>query len=179
METKTIFLDTVKNKKVVTERPKKKRMITAHRKWDFDETTLNPEYQTNIVRELIDDLENNSVESTQFIKQLIHTKIHSYGAQDKEKGIYNDAELVTYKNVLELFKMSDMKCYYCKESTLILYEHVRDPKQWTLERMNNRLGHNRGNVSIACLQCYLRRRTMHSNRYLQTKELMHIKKTGL
>jgi hypothetical protein len=48
--------------------------------------------------------------------------------------------------------------------------------QWTLERIDNDLGHNKNNVEIACLNCNLRRRTMYHERYLFTKELNIIKK---
>ena len=57
-----------------------------------------------------------------------------------------------------------------------MYEYVREPKQWTLERMNNSFGHNRDNVVIACLSCNIRRRTMASERYVLTKELGKIVK---
>ena len=69
-----------------------------------------------------------------------------------------------------------MICYYCKERVQIMYEFVREPKQWTLERLDNDFGHNRNNVAIACLHCNLRRRTMAKERYLQTKEMTKIVK---
>jgi len=58
----------------------------------------------------------------------------------------------------------------------ILYENVREPLQWTLERIDNDFGHNKNNVEIACLNCNLRRRTMYHERYLFTKELSIVKK---
>jgi hypothetical protein len=58
----------------------------------------------------------------------------------------------------------------------ILYEYVRESNQWTLERLDNDFGHNKGNVEIACLNCNLRRRTMYHERYLFTKELSIVKK---
>jgi hypothetical protein len=69
-----------------------------------------------------------------------------------------------------------MKCYYCKESVVLLYEYVRDPKQWTLERIDNSRGHNKDNVEIACLQCNLRRRCMYHERYLFTKQMNIVKR---
>ena len=38
--------------------------------------------------------------------------------------------------------------------------------EWTIERIDNSIGHNKGNVEISCLNCNLRRRTMHYERYL-------------
>ena len=42
-----------------------------------------------------------------------------------------------------------MKCIYCSEEVFILYERVRETKQWTLDRINNDIGHNSGNLVIA------------------------------
>ena len=58
----------------------------------------------------------------------------------------------------------------------MIYEEVRDPKQWTLERIDNTRGHNSDNVEIACLTCNLRRRTMYHERYILTKQMCHITK---
>ena len=33
----------------------------------------------------------------------------------------------------------------------ILYENVREPKQWSVDRINNDLGHNIDNFVLACL----------------------------
>ena len=178
-KTKTIVLDNL-IKKVRSERPKKKRVVTQHCKWNFDETTLQSHSQMQIVQDLCKILDISGGErngSIGFIKQQIHNKIHSYCSQDKEKGLYDSAKLITYNNVLDMFQTSELKCYYCKETTLILYEHVRNPKQWTLERLDNSLGHITENVVISCLHCNLRRRTMHSDRYLKTKSMSVVIKT--
>ena len=58
----------------------------------------------------------------------------------------------------------------------ILYEKVREPKQWTLDRIDNRYGHNKENVLIACLDCNVRRKTMYHERYAFTKQLNIVKK---
>ena len=54
----------------------------------------------------------------------------------------------------------------------VLYKNVREPLQWTLERIDNDYGHNHDNVTIACLECNLRRRTMYHERYVFTKQLV-------
>jgi hypothetical protein len=71
-----------------------------------------------------------------------------------------------------------MECYYCRKKVKILYEYVREEDQWTLERIDNKRGHNNDNVEIACLSCNLRRRTMYHERYVFTKQ-MNIIKTGV
>ena len=64
-----------------------------------------------------------------------------------------------------------MKCKYCRESVFLLYKEVRDPKQWTLDRIDNNFGHNNDNVIICCLDCNLKRRNTNMNKFLFTKQL--------
>ena len=57
----------------------------------------------------------------------------------------------------------------------VLYENVRDPKQWSVDRINNDLGHNNDNYVLACLDCNLKRRCRSSDKFLFTKQLNIIK----
>jgi len=91
------------------------------------------------------------------------------------KKIYSEPNFVTMDNVLQLMEKCENKCFYCKKMVHVLYENVREPMQWTLERIDNDFGHNSNNVEIACLNCNLRRRTMYHERYLFTKELNIVK----
>ena len=84
-------------------------------------------------------------------------------------------EFIDFSFVIHQLQTSPY-CYYCKEPVQLIYEFVREPKQWTLERIDNARGHNRDNVEIACLRCNLRRRMMHHERFIFTKQLL-IKKT--
>ena len=112
---------------------------------------------------------------SKMIAQHIRTKICGYAAQDRFKNLFSEGEFVKFQDVLDLFKTSELKCYYCKEKTMALYEYVREPKQWTLERIDNNVGHNTDNVEIACLLCNLRRRTMYHERYVFTKQMNIVK----
>ena len=82
------------------------------------------------------------------------------------------------KSILESFEKYKKEEFISdsKERTEIMYEFVREPRQWTLERLDNSFGHNRDNVVISCLSCNLRRRTMAKERYLQTKAMSKIVK---
>jgi hypothetical protein len=64
-----------------------------------------------------------------------------------------------------------MKCHYCACETYLLYEFVREMKQWSLDRINNDIGHNKGNLVIACLECNLKRRRTNKDAFFMTKNL--------
>jgi len=146
METKQIII-IEKEKKEIIPKEIKKRKITTTDIW----------YKTELQQKLI--------------HQQIKNKIHSYRSQDIEKNILDIENLADLSGVLQKLADCNHLCYYCKEPILLLYENVRDPKQWTLERINNKIGHVIQNVEIACLSCNLRRRTMKPERYILTKAI--------
>ena len=59
---------------------------------------------------------------------------------------------------------------------LLIYENVREPRQWTLDRIDNSIGHNTENVVISCLSCNLKRRTMDDKKFKFSKQMKIIKK---
>ena len=170
-DTKKIIIIEEKTKKVKLEKPKKKRVITQSINW---ETAIEELLDIDDIENTID--ENDDTKSCKMILLQIKRKISGYLGQDKEKKLVNRELFVNVQDVIKLFKTSKMICYYCKEKTEIMYEFVREPKQWTLERLDNAFGHNRDNVVISCLRCNLRRRTMAKERYLQTKAMSKIVK---
>jgi hypothetical protein len=60
---------------------------------------------------------------------------------------------------------------------LVLYENVRDPSQWTVERMDNKLGHVRGILRWRVSHAHTAK-TIHFERYILTKRLKNITKTS-
>jgi hypothetical protein len=107
----------------------------------------------------------------QLVIEHIQQKIRGYKNQDIVKNKYDPENFVNIKTVLDLLVESEMKCHYCLEKTHIIYEHVREPKQWSLDRIDNKIGHINNNLMIACLSCNLKRRTMYHERYVFTKQL--------
>ena len=158
----------------MTERFKSGFQITTNKKWNFEPNELIPEKQFEYIRELYNDKIVNE-KSCKFIKQQIQQKLSSYTSQDITKNKYNKEEFINNNEVLQLMIDSENKCFYCKEKVYVLYENVREPKQWTLERIDNEEGHNKKNVVISCLYCNLRRRTMYYERFLFTKQLNILK----
>jgi hypothetical protein len=156
-------------KKVKTEKPKTKRVITQTNRWKFTQEELLYDNQFLV-------LQNTSHKSHSFLLQQIKAKIYNYKTQDLEKGVFNSEIFIRIDQVLKKLCECALACYYCKQKTNILYEYVREPKQWTLERIDNSIGHTGDNVVIACLSCNLRRRTMYHERFLFTKNLVIEKK---
>ena len=149
--------------------------------------TLTPIWHRNISQEnlanvdtqlaTLRDLENQP--NAPFLKSLVATKLKSYTEQDAKKKFAPDAgTTITVPETIALLVASEMRCYYCQETAHFFYETVREPKQWTLERLNNEYPHTKDNVVIACLQCNLRRRCMNSERYWKTKRMTEVQKLG-
>ena len=113
---------------------------------------------------------------SQKAKQLLHRKLSSYGKQDKKKARYNKEEMVNYEQLLEKMVVSKMKCHYCRRAILLFYISMREPLQWTLDRIDNSLGHYHNNVVIACLKCNLERRRRDDKKFLLGKQMNIIKK---
>jgi hypothetical protein len=105
------------------------------------------------------------------IIQQIKQKMSSYKHQDQLKGIYDyDNSINSVEYILSLLVQCQLNCFYCTNKVNVIYEKVCESTQWTLERIDNNIGHNYDNVCIACLKCNIRRRTMHQKRYIFTKK---------
>jgi hypothetical protein len=120
-------------------------------------------------------IDNDIINSKFTIKSLIVTelnhKIQGYKGQDKKKNIHNVDTLINIDNVLEKLVSSMLTCYYCKKQILVLYKNVREPLQWTLDRIDNSLSHTNENTCISCLKCNLQRRVMNIDKFTFTKNL--------
>jgi 5-methylcytosine-specific restriction endonuclease McrA len=134
----------------------------------------NHEEQVSIINKLYMDvtpLENREI----FIKE-IEKKISGYKRQDIEKELYNKDKFIDMEQVLSELMACKLKCHYCNTKCYILYNEVLSKTQWTVDRIDNNYGHNKGNIVIACLNCNLRRGTMDSDRFKLGKQLKFIKK---
>ena len=163
-------VDEKKDIKKVTKKEVIKRQITTTPKWTFSQEDLHQIHQPN-------HLYDKSKQS--FLYGQIRAKLSSYKFQDIEKMLTEQTQTqnqMDISGVIQKLEACDFKCFYCKEIVLILYDNVRDPKQWTLERLDNKRGHVFDNVEIACLSCNLRRRTMKYERYIMTKEIQKVVK---
>lgn len=170
------FHETVKN--IILDKKKTLRTITSTKKWDLEETDYFIENQIDKLKQIMENLETPKKhnQKTKLFISEINNKINSYKNQDIHKNIYSENLSIPFHKVIESLLASNLKCYYCRENVNIIYKSVRDMKQWTLERIDNKQGHNTDNVEIACLSCNLQRRTMYHERFLFTKQMGIIKK---
>jgi hypothetical protein len=109
------------------------------------------------------------------IKRELVNKIRSYSQQDKKRNIFNSEKIIKYEECIEKLVLSKLKCYYCKCNTLLMYEDKREKRQWTLDRLDNDIGHYNDNVVICCLKCNLKKRRMDDEKFKFTKQLRVIK----
>lgn len=115
---------------------------------------------------------NKLYEDNVILKKQITTKLNSYRQQDTLKKRYNKDFFIDYDYVKKMLTDSCMHCHYCNEDMYILYEKCRDMQQWSLDRIDNSIGHNTGNVVVSCLKCNLQRKSRDSNKFLQTKTMV-------
>lgn len=160
----------IKEKPSRDEKPIKTRVIVQTDKWLMVDTETQFNYIKNIANNIAQD---DGI--TALIRNQIQQKLYGYRGQDIDKKIFDGEQFINLSQVISLIVKAENKCYYCKKSVHLLYDIVREPKQWTLDRINNKLGHNHNNVLLACLNCNLRRRTMHTERYVFTKQLNIVK----
>lgn len=148
----------------IKQKEKIKRQITQQSRWIPD---VSIEKQLEIIQ-------NRRCESSpeyQLIKKQIHQKIMGYKYQDIQNHLFSPTEFISLEQVFALLEECQLSCYYCQNRVLLLYSYVREPNQWTLERLDNQFGHNDKNVVISCLSCNLRRRTMYHTKFLYTKQI--------
>jgi hypothetical protein len=152
-------------KKLTKEKaPPKKRVIAS--KWELGPDKFTTEKQLCLLEQ----------DAEPLIKTEIDHKISGYKQQDIVKKVFTYDEFITFDYVKQMILDCKLCCHYCKDDMLILYEHVREMKQWSLDRINNLLGHNVGNVVISCLKCNLNRRNLNSEKFLFTKQMTIVRK---
>ena len=115
-------------------------------------------------------LEEKFEESDRILRE-IKKKISGYKQQDIHKSLFDRDLFITVSQIIEKLVTAKLRCYYCRGVTHIFYKHIREPTQWTLDRIDNNKGHNNNNILIACLKCNLGRRCTNKDAYLFTKQL--------
>lgn len=179
-DTHKIMVNTTTNKTkqiIKKEKEKEKKMRVETHTWGLNNEDLSFDTQLSLLKSIYNPnaSEKCHSENIGLIISHIKSKISSYKQQDILKNRFNDQEFVSYIDVIELLDGSNMKCHYCACETYLLYEIVRENKQWSLDRINNDIGHNKNNLLIACLECNLKRRRTNKDAFLFTKNLKIIR----
>ena len=153
----------------------KKREIMN--KYDINNKFLDSSIQLEMIKDIYN--KQNDQENTRektILTQELERKISSYKQQDFIKNKYDEAKFIDIDSILQKLIEEEMKCYYCKCNVSILYEIVRELTQWSVDRIQNEVGHNKDNFVISCLNCNIKRRTTNSNKFLLSKQLNLVKK---
>ena len=137
-----------------------------------DKLWLEHYVQINIINKLY--LNINFKDDNLIINDL-KKKIYGYKSQDIKKNIFNKNDFIDYEILIQKMVESKMKCFYCTCNMYLIYKNVRQMNQWTLDRIDNSIGHNKNNLVISCLECNLKRRNTDKDKFLFTKRL-NIKK---
>lgn len=144
--------------------------ITEKRKKDIP--VLNYEEEREIINKFYLTTECNH-KST--LVSEIKNKISGYKQQDIKKKILEEDKLITFDETIEKLVVSKLICKYCALKMKIFYENSREPSQWTLDRIDNSLGHNCDNVVICCLSCNLKRRRLNHDKFLFSQKMKLVK----
>ena len=141
--------------------------------WNIDVSYFTYLKQIQLINSLY--LEQ-SVEHAILAKGEITKKINGYKKQDIQKTLFDKDKIISLEQVVERLMESKLNCFYCRDHCEVLYKDVLSKKQWTLDRINNTLGHNHDNVVVCCLECNVKRGDMDSERFKRGKEIKIVRK---
>jgi len=165
-----------KMKKLInTNREKEIKKRVDSEKWDFEPEYYSAKPQLETIKYLYENNMEHNDNATKIALQQINKKIYGYKQQDTIKKMYDETSFLTIKNVIKKLTECELKCYYCSNEILVIYDISREMKQWSIDRIDNDKGHNDDNFYIACLDCNLKRRRRSDDKFLFTKQLNIIK----
>jgi len=182
METKSIMFNTnnkrVKNSLIEDHRKIKDKKRVAAENWTFTSHDYAHQNQLNNIKKLIENKYEFIDETTKIVLQQINKKIYGYKQQDILKKLLNNDNFITLESITNKMIDCELKCYYCYCEMNVLYDISREMKQWTVDRIDNDLGHNIDNFYLACLECNLKRRRRSDEKFLFTKQMKLVKVLG-
>lgn len=149
----------------------KKRIISEQ--WNFSEEYYNIENQISLLQDIKE--KSGCGEMHNLILSQLDKKIAGYKQQDVLKKKYDAEKLIKTEDIVIKLVSCELKCFYCKNDTHVLYKIVREMQQWTLDRIDNDLGHFLDNVEISCLECNLKRKKQNIDKFLFTKQIKIIR----
>jgi hypothetical protein len=154
---------------------KETKMRVETKTWGLNEEELSHQNQLNNLRSDGFTVNDNKDKYKAKLISHIKNKLCNYKQQDVIKKKLNEEKFVSFEETVDLLKTCYLKCCYCSSEVYILYERVREMKQWSLDRIDNNIGHCSGNLVIACLECNLKRRRTNKDAFMFTKNMVIIK----
>jgi len=183
-------------KKLIHKEKKEPKKRVVAEKWCFSEEYFEYTHQLKLVNDIFNNVNNfkniNNIDNIntiidasmnndinnnviKIIIQQINKKISGYKQQDIMKKKLDTGKFITFESIIKKIVDCELNCRYCKEHMNVLYDISREMKQWSVDRINNDLGHNIDNFHIACLDCNLKRRRKTDEKFLFTKQLQIVK----
>jgi hypothetical protein len=126
---------------------------------------------TNQIKMINDISIGSETNITKIAINEINKKISGYKQQDKLKKLFDETQFLTFDSVVSKMIDCELKCRYCLKEMNVLYDISREMTQWSVDRIDNNLGHNIENFHLACLDCNLKRRRRTDEKFLFTKQL--------
>lgn len=155
--------------------PRQKKTRIPAQNWTFSEEHYEHAMQLTHIRTIFINQCVYQSSITKLMFQEINKKIYGYKQQDISKKLWNKTMFITLENVLRKMVECELKCYYCRHSMNVLYPISREMTQWSVDRIDNDMGHNADNFYLACLECNLKRRRRNDDKFLFTKQLKLVK----
>lgn len=118
---------------------------------------------------------NNDFDNKQYIVTSIKKKLNGYKSQDRKKKRFDKEKFISYEELVEKMVVSKLDCHYCRHKCCLISNKKRDYIQWTLDRINNDIGHFTDNVVISCLKCNLQKRRRNDEHFKFAKQMRIIK----
>jgi hypothetical protein len=146
-------------------------------KWSFSNENFEYLNQLQMVKNIFNnEFRHNDDDVSKIALQEINKKISGYKQQDRIKKRYDEPQFLTLESVIIKMVECELKCRYCRGEMDVIYDISRESRQWSVDRINNDLGHNLTNFHLACLECNLKRRRRTDEKFLFTKQLNIVKK---
>jgi len=150
------------------------------KKWNLSDEMYTHNNQLLALKNICNSLnEHTKNEYDELIVKQINKKISGYKQQDILKKVYNEEKFICLKNIIDNMIETELKCRYCIIEMLVLYDLTRESNQWTVDRVDNNLGHNIDNYYLSCLDCNLKKKRKSDEKFLFTKQLNIIKNENI
>lgn len=163
------------NKIIRNNTKKEPKKLVESNKWTFSSENFEYENQLKMVNDICGNHFNYTDDVSKIVFQHIHKKISGYKQQDSLKKRFDNENFLDFECVINKMVECKLICRYCNETMNVLYHISREMKQWSVDRINNNIGHNKDNFHLACLECNLNRRRRTDENYLFTKQLQIVK----